>query len=103
MMQPPPPRQLNVVAALAAVAGVAIALLDMLVVAGSSTQDDPWQGLLLGFLPAVSATLFVYPTVSWFTARGVSWPTEVSKARDEIRELHEEITALRQELGKRRD
>ena len=99
MMQPSQPRQLNLVAALAAVAAVAIALLDMLVVAGSSTQDDPWQGLLLGLLPAVAATLFVYPTVSWLTTRGVTWPSEISQAREDIWRLHDEIMALRQQLG----
>jgi peptidoglycan/LPS O-acetylase OafA/YrhL len=100
MMQSSQPRQLNLVAALAAVAGVAVALVDMLVVAGSSTQDDPWQGLLLGLLPAVAATLFVYPTVSWLSARGVSPPNEV---RDEIVKLREEISALRRQLPPSRE
>jgi hypothetical protein len=103
MMQSPQPSPLNLVAALAAVAALAVALLDMLVVWGSSTSDSPWQGLLLGFLPAVSATLLVYPTVSWLAARGVSWPSEISEARDEIRKLHDEIIALRQQIASRGD
>jgi hypothetical protein len=57
--------------------------------------------VLLGVLPAMTATLFVYPTVRWLADRGVTWPSDVAEARSEIQQLRDDIAALRADLAGR--
>jgi hypothetical protein len=92
-------KEVNLVALLAFIVGLALAGLDLWVVEISSTPDSPWIGLLLTLLPSLTAILWVYPTVSWFYSRGVTWPSELHDARSEIAELREEIKGLRRDLG----
>lgn len=92
-------RQLNLVALLAFIVGLGLAGIDMYVVDISSTPDSPLIGVLLGLLPALTAILWVYPTVSWFYARGVQWPSETADVKAEISLLREDIKALSQRLG----
>jgi hypothetical protein len=91
-------KNVNLVALLALVVGAALAGLDLWVVEVSATPDSPLIGLLLGLLPSLTSILWVYPTVSWFYSRGVTWRSEVGDMRSEIAELREEIKSLRQDL-----
>jgi len=101
-LQPPAPRkELNLVALLAIVVGIGLAGLDLWVVEVSSTPDSPIIGLALGLLPSLTAILWVYPTVSWFYSRGVTWPSELHDARSEISQLREEMRKLRDDLAAR--
>jgi formate hydrogenlyase subunit 3/multisubunit Na+/H+ antiporter MnhD subunit len=94
-----PRREVNLVALLAFIVGIGLAGLDLWVVEISSTPDSPFIGLFLGLLPSLTAILWVYPTVSWFYSRGVTWPSELHDARSEIAQLREDIKSLRRELG----
>jgi hypothetical protein len=91
-------KQLNVVAILALVVGVGLAGLDLWIVEISSTPDTPLIGLLLGLLPALTAILWVYPTVSWFYGHGVTWSSELGDVHSELQQLRQEINELRQLL-----
>jgi hypothetical protein len=108
-----PNRDVNVVALLAFVVGLGLAALDLWVVEISASPDSPIIGLSLGLLPSLTAILWVYPTVSWFYARGLTWPSETGTVRSqvakvvskldetqsELKKLQEEIHALRRDQG----
>jgi hypothetical protein len=91
-------KEVNLVALLAFLVGLGLAGLDLWVVNISSTPDSPTIGLFLGLLPSLVAILWVYPTVSWFYSRGVTWRSELHDTRSEIAQLREEIGELRREL-----
>jgi len=97
----PQSKQLNLVALLAFIVGLGLALVDLYVVDVSSSPDSPLVGLLLALLPALTAILWVYPTVSWLYARGVKWPGETGDIRNDIAALRRDIAELRQQLGDR--
>src|ERR1700733_16282573 len=91
-------KEVNLVALLAFIVGLGLAGIDLWIVEISASPDSPIIGLLLGLLPGLTSILWVYPTVSWFYSRGVTWPSELSDTRSEISQLRDEIRDLREQL-----
>jgi hypothetical protein len=93
-----PTHEFNLVALLALLVGLGLAGIDLWVVDISASPDSPIIGLALALLPGLTAILWVYPTVSWFYSRGVTWPSELRDTRIELAQLRDEISKLREEL-----